>query len=85
MKIMKILFVITLFLAGSFVFAQESGDILIKNATVLTVTNGTLENTDVLIEDGKISRIGKDLRTPKGVREVDATGKFVMPGIIDEH
>ncbi len=63
------------------------GDILIRNATVITITNGTLENTDVLIENGKITRVGTGLREPRsGVDEViDATGMYVMPGIIDAH
>lgn len=61
------------------------GDMIIKNGTVLTVTNGTLENTDVIIQNGKITRIGKNLTTPRGAEEVDATGMFVMPGIIDAH
>ncbi len=75
-----------LFLAASFAQAQvQKGDVLIKNGTVITITNGTLENTDILVRDGKIQRIGKDLRTPRGVEEVDATGMFVMPGIIDAH
>ncbi len=65
--------------------AQETGDIIIRNGTVLTITNGTLENTDVLIRDGKISKIGTDLKAPNGAKEYDATGKFVMPGIIDAH
>ncbi len=63
----------------------KKGDVLIKNGTVITITDGTKENTDILIRDGKIQRIGKNLRTPRGVTEVDATGKFVMPGIIDAH
>lgn len=68
------------------IYAQApKGDVLIKNGTVITISNGTLENTDVLVRDGKITRIGKNLRTPRGVQEVDATGKFVMPGIIDAH
>lgn len=74
-----------LLVATSLVAQTETGSILIKNGTVLTVTNGTKENTDVLIENGKITRIGKNLRTPRGVTEIDATGKFVMPGIIDAH
>ncbi|MBL3655504.1 amidohydrolase [Fulvivirga sediminis] len=65
--------------------AQERGDVLIKNGTVLTITNGTLENTDVLIRDGKISKIGKGLKAASGTREIDAAGKYVMPGIIDAH
>jgi imidazolonepropionase-like amidohydrolase len=63
----------------------ERGDILITNAAVLTVTKGTLENTDVLIQNGKITRIGKQLRAPQGIKTVDATGKYLMPGIIDAH
>ena len=59
--------------------------ILIRNATVLTITNGTLQNTDVLLQDGKIARIGQNLTAPAGARTIDATGRFVMPGIIDAH
>ena len=63
----------------------KKGDVLIKNGTVLTITDGTMENTDVLVRNGKIDRIGKNLKAPNGVEVVDATGKFVMPGIIDAH
>lgn len=45
----------------------------IKNATVLTVTKGTLTNTDILIQNGKIAQIGKNLATPNGATVVDAT------------
>lgn len=62
----------------------KRGSILIKNGTLLTVTNGTMENTDILIRDGKISRIGKNLNA-SGVPVIDATGKYIMPGIIDAH
>ena len=58
---------------------------LIKNATVLTVSRGTLQNTDVLIRNGKIATIGQNLSAPTGARVIDATGKFVLPGIIDAH
>lgn len=83
----KLTFLIALLLFGTNALLAQvaTGDVLIKNGTVLTITNGTLENTDVLVEDGKISRIGRSLRTPNGVAEVDATGKYVMPGIIDAH
>ncbi len=58
---------------------------LIKNATVLTVSRGTLQNTDVLIRNGKIATVGQNLSAPTGARVIDATGKFVLPGIIDAH
>lgn len=63
----------------------DKGDILIKNGTVITITDGVKENTDVLIQNGKITRIGQNLRTPAGTKEIDATGMHVMPGIIDAH
>ena len=67
-------------------FAQiEKGSLLIKNATVLTVTKGVLENTDVLVKDGKISQLAKNIAAPAGVKVIDATGLYVMPGIIDAH
>lgn len=58
---------------------------LIRNATVLTITHGVLTNTDVLIRGGKIAAIGKDLKAAANARVIDATGKYLMPGIIDCH
>ncbi|HEX7547159.1 MAG TPA: amidohydrolase family protein [Gemmatimonadaceae bacterium] len=58
---------------------------LIKNATVMTVTKGTMENTDILLQNGKIAQIGKNLSAPAGATVIDGTGKWVMPGIIDPH
>jgi imidazolonepropionase-like amidohydrolase len=58
---------------------------LIKSGTILTVTQGTIENGDVLIRDGKIAEVGKGLTAPEGAKVIDATGLFVMPGIIDCH
>jgi imidazolonepropionase-like amidohydrolase len=62
-----------------------SGDTLIRNATVMTASHGTLQNTDVLIRGGKIVAVGQNLKAPEGARVVDATGKYVSPGIIDPH
>ncbi|PYS75608.1 MAG: amidohydrolase, partial [Acidobacteria bacterium] len=60
-------------------------DTLIRNATVLTASHGALPATDVLIRNGKIVAVGQNLKAPEGARVVDATGKFVSPGIIDPH
>ncbi|MEP0548132.1 MAG: amidohydrolase [Rhodothermales bacterium] len=80
---MRLLFFLLLLAPAA--LAQETGDLLIRGATVLTVTNGTLADTDVLVRDGKIAEIGSDLRAPRGVRTIDATGRFLMPGIVDAH
>ncbi|CAM1348491.1 amidohydrolase family protein [Tenacibaculum crassostreae] len=59
--------------------------ILIKNATVWTSENNeVLNNTDVLIKDGKIAQIGTNLSS-RGAKVIDGTGKYVTAGIIDEH
>jgi len=59
--------------------------ILIKNATVWTSEkDGVLKNTDVLLKNGKIAAIGKNLNEP-AARVIDGTGKHVSAGIIDEH
>jgi imidazolonepropionase-like amidohydrolase len=63
----------------------QKGSVLIKNATVLTVTKGNLEASDVLVQNGIITQIGKNLTAPAGVNSVDASGKYLMPGIIDAH
>ncbi|MEB2777417.1 amidohydrolase family protein [Algoriphagus sp. D3-2-R+10] len=60
-------------------------DLLIKGATVWTSEQeGILSETDVLIQSGKIVRIGKGLSV-KGVKIIDGTGKHLTAGIIDEH
>ena len=82
---MKILVLVVVVLMGSVVQAQTVSETLIRNATVLTVTRGTLTNTDVLIRNGKIAAVGKNLNASANARVIDATGKFVMPGIIDCH
>lgn len=58
---------------------------LIRNATVLTITNGVIENGSVLIRGSKIAAVGRDVNAPAGATIIDAAGKFVMPGIIDSH
>lgn len=58
--------------------------IVIQNATVLTVTKGTFIGS-VVIQDGKIVEAGEKVRVPQGARTIDASGQFVMPGIIDCH
>ncbi|MFZ6798357.1 amidohydrolase family protein [Undibacterium sp. Di24W] len=60
--------------------------ILIKNATIWTSAKaGKLEQSDMLVVDGKISAIGNNLRAPANAEVIDATGKHISPGIIDAH
>ena len=64
---------------------EAGGVILIQNATVLTVSHGTIEHGSILIKDGKIAEVGQSVHAPKDAQVIDATGQFVMPGIIDCH
>ncbi|MEP7142467.1 MAG: amidohydrolase family protein, partial [Ferruginibacter sp.] len=60
-------------------------DILIKNATVWTnEKEGILTNTDVLVKNGKIALIGKNLKIASA-KQIDGTGRHLSAGIIDEH
>ncbi|GBC82781.1 D-hydantoinase [bacterium HR10] len=58
---------------------------LIRGATILTVTRGRIENGSILIRGGKIAAVGRNLQAPPGAKVIDATGKYIMPGIIDCH
>ena len=57
---------------------------LLEGATILTGTGTKLEDTDILMRDGKIAAIGKDLSSADAVR-IDAGGLWITPGIIDVH
>jgi imidazolonepropionase-like amidohydrolase len=64
--------------------ALPSQTTLITGATILTGTGERLENADVLLVDGKIAEVGSGL-SADGADVVDASGKWVTPGIIDVH
>jgi imidazolonepropionase-like amidohydrolase len=59
--------------------------IVIRNATILTVSHGTIEHGSILIKDGKIAEVGQSVNAPKDAQVIDAAGQFVIPGIIDCH
>ncbi len=79
----------------SMVFAQQTegqqphpsfqNDVVIKGGTILTVTHGKIENGSIYIHNGKIAEVGASVKAPANARVIDATGKFVMPGLIDSH
>ena len=59
--------------------------IVIRNATILTVSHGNIEHGSILIKDGKIAEVGVSVNAPKDAQVIDAAGQFVIPGIIDCH
>ncbi|MBI3865777.1 MAG: amidohydrolase family protein [Planctomycetia bacterium] len=61
------------------------GNALIKGGTVIPSHGDPLPETSILVRQGKIAAIGRDLAPDEGATVIDATGRFVMAGIIDTH
>ncbi len=61
--------------------------VVFRNATVLTIdpASGVIEGGDVLVVDGRIATVGRQLVAPDGAVEIDATGGILMPGMVDTH
>lgn len=59
--------------------------IFIKNGHIYTMAGEVIENGCILIEDGKILEVGKDLKAPDNAEIIDAKGKMITPGFIDAH
>ncbi|MDO5725741.1 MAG: amidohydrolase [Tissierellia bacterium] len=57
----------------------------IINGKIMTMADETIENGKILIEDGKIKAIGKDIELPKDCEIYDAKGALVTPGLVDAH
>lgn len=62
--------------------APQAGPILLQGGTVHTVTQGRLENADLLFVDGKIVAVGQNLELPAGTTVIDVSGQQVYPGLI---
>ena len=64
----------------NFLFAQP---IALKGGRVITISDRVIDNGTVLIDDGIIKAVGKNIRIPKDAEIIDISGKVVMPGLID--
>jgi len=73
--------VAALFLVSLPALAQNT--IAITGGRVLTISHGDIENGTVLVENGKIVAVGRDVKVPSGAQVIDARGKVVMPGLFD--
>lgn len=62
--------------------AAQKAPIVIKNATVHTGEGSVIENAIIVIENGKITAVGKDVKIPAGAEVTDAAGKHVYPGLV---
>jgi imidazolonepropionase-like amidohydrolase len=74
-------------LAAAFAQSTPHHDVLIKNATVMTVTHGNIQHGSIYIKDGKIAAVGENVNAPASaaLTVIDAGGKYLTPGIVDSH
>src|SRR5512142_1077706 len=68
---------------GSATSRAPSGAVAIRGGTVLTMNGPALRGATVLLRNGKIAAVGANITIPTDATVVDASGKFVMPGLID--
>ena len=73
-------------MAYGFETLPQHENVLVRNATIWTSDSlGILDNADLLVKGGRIEAVGHNLKAPSGYRVIDATGKHITAGIIDEH
>ena len=65
------------------VTAEETSVVAVKAGTVYPVSSAPIQDGIILIRDGKIEAVGKDITIPEGAEVIDAAGKVVIPGLID--
>src|SRR5690242_10796110 len=58
---------------------------VIRNATILTAAGPAIEGGSLLLQNGKIAAVGASVDAPADALVIDAAGKWVTPGIIDDH
>lgn len=63
----------------------DSGAVVISNVTILDGIGNKIENAEILLENGKISEFGRSVSVPDNATEIDGSGKWLTPGIIDNH
>ena len=85
LRFLSLLCILCLPLAATAAPPDAPAVIVIRNATILTVSHGNIEHGSILIKDGKIAEVGVSVNAPKDAQVIDAAGQFVTPGIIDCH
>src|SRR5687768_10976884 len=85
-KLLSTSIFISIFLLQSFAQQVEKstyGTVALTNATVETVTKGRIKNATVIIRDGLITAVGKDVGIPNDAKIINCQGMFIYPGMID--
>lgn len=87
MKTSRLISLLTLLFTLSVAAFAQSNETLIRNATIMTATHGTITNGSILIRDGKIVAVDKadKVTAAPNAKVIDASGMYVTPGFIDSH
>lgn len=80
MRIKSILVILSLLIFSSNAFAWM---LAIKGGRIFTMSEGIIEDGVILIENNRISEVGRDVEIPEGATVLDATGKIITPGLFD--
>lgn len=83
MVIKRIVIISPLLFLCAFTNALGAENIAIQGGNILTISGDVIEHGTILIKDGKIEALGRDVVIPSDTRTIDAKDKFVMPGRID--
>ncbi|MGE0443443.1 MAG: amidohydrolase family protein [Gemmatimonadales bacterium] len=67
------------------VAAQDGGVIVVRGATIHTAAGAPIVRGTIVVRDGRIAAIGTNVAVPAGARVIDAAGKDVIPGMVDNH
>jgi imidazolonepropionase-like amidohydrolase len=66
--------------------ALATGSFALTHATIIDPEkDSTITNATLVVRDGKLAAVGTDIKLPRGIRTLDATGKFILPGLWDTH
>lgn len=63
----------------------QEAPVVLRGATIHTVTNGVIQNGMIVMDRGKITAIGTNVEIPRGAKVVDVSGKHIYPGLIDAY
>ncbi len=87
MKTYRLIFLSILLCTLSFIALAQSNETLIRNATIMTASHGTITNGSILIRNGKIVALDKadKVTASPNAKVIDATGMYVTPGFVDSH
>ncbi|MHC4555961.1 MAG: amidohydrolase family protein [Planctomycetota bacterium] len=82
-KIKHIISIASLLLLCVYTNVSGTENVAIQEGNILTISGEAIEHGSILIKDGKIKSLGRDVTIPAGTRTIDANDRFVMPGLID--